>query len=36
MNWGDLSMKDRASYIKLMRATPTLETDEEYKERISS
>lgn len=68
MNWSDLSMKDRASYIKLMvengiynlnsirtiynsfaeggpikatRATPTLkkkswETDEEYKERISS
>lgn len=68
MNWSDLSMKDRASYIKLavengiynlnsirtiynsfagggpikaIRATPTLkkkswETDEEYKERISS
>lgn len=68
MNWNDLSMKDRASYIKLavengiynlnsirtiynsfaeggpikaIRATPTLEkksweTDEEYKERISS
>ena len=68
MNWSDLSMKDRASYIKLavengiynlnsirtiynsfaeggpikaMRDTPTLkkkswETDEEYKERISS
>lgn len=68
MNWSDLSMKDRASYIKLavengiynlnsirtiynsfaeggpikaMRATPTLkkkswETNEEYKERISS
>ena len=68
MNWSDLSMKDRASYIKLAvengiynlnsiraiynsfaeggpikatRATPTLkkkswETDEEYKERISS
>lgn len=68
MNWSDLSMKDRASYIKLMvengiynlnsirtiynsfaeggpikatKATPTLkkkswETDEEYKERISS
>lgn len=68
MNWNDLSMKDRASYIKLMvengiynlnsirtiynsfagggpikatRTTPTLkkkswETDEEYKERISS
>ena len=68
MNWNDLSMKDRASYIKLAvengiynlnsirtiynsfaeggpikatRATPTLkkkswETDEEYKERISS
>lgn len=68
MNWSDLSMKDRASYIKLgvengiynlnsirtiynsfaeggpikaTRATPTLkkkswETDEEYKERISS
>lgn len=68
MNWSDLSMKDRASYIKLAvengiynlnsirtiynsfaeggpikatRETPTLkkkswETDEEYKERISS